>query len=139
MASARRKSAAVALAVIGVAGLSLASAAQLNVNSASLGAANTVVASCQPSDNNPATTTDAIGVGFTNGWNAGAYRTTEVKLTNVNAACAGLAVRVALVGTTGAVLHEFTGTATADTTTLTLPAGSVSSADVVSASVVIAG
>jgi len=46
MASTRRKAAAIAIAVIGVAGLSLAAAAQLTVNSASLGAGSAIVTSC---------------------------------------------------------------------------------------------
>jgi len=46
MASTRRKSAAIALAVVGIAGLSLAAAAQLTVSSATLGAGSVVVTSC---------------------------------------------------------------------------------------------
>ena len=60
MASARRKSAALALAVVGVAGLSLASAATLNVNSQTLGAGTTIVASCD----------DAVDVAFTSSYDA---------------------------------------------------------------------
>jgi len=46
MASTRRKSAAIALAIVGIAGLSLAAAAQLNVSSDSLGAGAVTVTSC---------------------------------------------------------------------------------------------
>ena len=58
-----RKSAAIALAVVGVAGLSLASAAQLTVNSSSLGAGTSVVASCD----------DAITVGYSTIYNASTH------------------------------------------------------------------
>ena len=52
-----RKSAAIALAVVGVAGLSLASAAQLTINNSSLGAGTSVVAPCDKT---------GITVGYTN-------------------------------------------------------------------------
>lgn len=133
MASTRRKSAAIALAVVGVAGLSLASAAQLNVDSASLGAATEIVASCQPEGG------AAIEVGFQNSYASGAYNTTGIVLTGVAAACDGLDVRVTLADETGAALHEFTGTAATGTTTLATPTGSELAADVESVSVVISG
>ena len=74
MASTRRKSAAIALAVIGIAGLSLAAAAQLNVNSSTLGAGSTIVAACD---------TTGIDVNYT----VLGSNVTEVKLSNVDAAC----------------------------------------------------
>ncbi len=51
MASTRRKAAAAGLAVIGIAGLSLAAAAQLNVTSDQLGAGAVEVTSCDPTVN----------------------------------------------------------------------------------------
>jgi hypothetical protein len=109
MRSARRKSAAIALAVVGVAGLSLASAAQLNVNSASLGAGADVVASCD---------TDGIDVDFASSYVGGVYQTTGVTLSGVAAACDGLDVGVTLAGTAG-VLDDVTDTvATGGTTTI---------------------
>ena len=51
MASTRRKAAAAGLAVIGIAGLSLAAAAQLNVTSDRLGAGAVEVTSCDPTVN----------------------------------------------------------------------------------------
>ena len=51
MASTRRKSAAIALAVIGIAGLSLAAAAQLNITSTSLGAGSVTVVTCDAAVN----------------------------------------------------------------------------------------
>src|ERR1035437_2898495 len=84
-----RKSAAIALAVVGVAGLSLASAAQLTVNSASLGGGTSVVASCD---------TDGIGVTYTNVYDAttGVYDTSSMTLTGVSATCNGLKYSVQL-------------------------------------------
>jgi len=76
MASTRRKSAAIALAVIGVAGLSLAAAAQLNINSTTLAAGTTLVAACD---------TDGIAVDYT----VLGTTVTEVLLSGVNGNCAG--------------------------------------------------
>lgn len=105
--SKRRKTAALALALIGVAGLSIASAAQLNLGTDSLGAGTTVVASCQPS-------TVPIGVRFANAYSAGEYRATGVTLTSVDAACVGQNVRITLTDASGAALGtELSGTVTA--------------------------
>lgn len=91
MASTRRKSAAVALAVLGVAGLSLASAAQLTLNSSSLGAGNTVVASCDA---------DGVDVAFTTALNASnTYDANVLNLTNVAAQCNNLDYKVQLLTT----------------------------------------
>src|SRR5665647_1888349 len=108
-----RKSAAIALAIVGVAGLSLASAAQLTVNSASLGAGTSVVASCD---------TDGIAVTYTNVYNAatGVYNTSAVQLTGIAPACNGLNYQVQLKGTSGAALGaEVTGTIPVSGTTAT--------------------
>lgn len=135
MASTRRKSAAVALAVLGVAGLSLASAAQLTVNSQSLGAGNTVVASCD---------TDGIAVAFANSLNAGnTYDTTAVNLSGVNAACNGLSYKVQLLQGTPTKTPlgaEQTGTlgVASGASTITL-SSAVSAASVTGVSVVITG
>ena len=105
MASTRRKSAAIALAFIGVAGLSLASAAQLGVTSGSLGAGSSVVASCD---------TDGIGTSFTNVYSTSGYNVSGVTLTGVNALCNGLSVKVQLTtNSDGTALgSEVTGTLT---------------------------
>lgn len=118
MASIRRKSAAVALAVVGIAGLTLASAAQLNINSASLGAGTEVVASCDA---------DGIDVGFETAFASTTYNATDVNLTNIDAACAGLDISIQLtdggvavggeVNTTLAPTATFDGTFTAALTT----------------------
>lgn len=64
MASTRRKSAAVALAIMGVAGLSLASAATLNVTTASLGAGSAVVGTCDADVSVAYTTTFDAAQGY---------------------------------------------------------------------------
>jgi hypothetical protein len=132
MASTRRKSAAVALAFIGIAGLSLASAAQLNVNSASLGAGSSVVASCD---------TDGIGVSYTNTYSTTGYNVTGVTLTGINAACAGLNYKVQLTTTGGAVLGtEATGTlSNPAATTQAITVGAQAASAVTGVSVVVFG
>ncbi|SDD29906.1 hypothetical protein SAMN05216410_3140 [Sanguibacter gelidistatuariae] len=102
--SKRRKTAALALAFVGVAGLSIASAAQLNLGTGSLGAGTTVVAGCQPA-------ATPIGVGFENAFSAAEYKTTSVALKAVDAACVGLKYKVTLTDSAGvAIGTELTGT-----------------------------
>jgi len=96
MASTRRKSAAIALAVVGVAGLSLAAAAQLDLNSETLGAGSTVVASC---DDDVAD--DGIGVTFTRGWAATEDVTSAVNFATVGSTCAGLDYELTVLGADG--------------------------------------
>jgi len=73
MASTRRKAAAAGLAVIGIAGLSLAAAAQLTVNTSQLAAGSTIVTGCDTS----------VDVDYTVSGN----NVTEILLSNVDAAC----------------------------------------------------
>ena len=100
--SKRRKTAALVLAFVGVAGLSIASAAQLNLGTASLGAGTTVVESCQ--------TSGEIGVSFTNGFVDGTravpgeYQTSEVVLKGVDDACVGLNYKVTLTNLDGVAI-----------------------------------
>jgi len=101
MASTRRKSAAIALAVIGVAGLSLASAAQLNINSASLGAGTEVVASCDA---------DGVAVGFETAYGTATYNATAVNVTGIAAACDGQDIRITVTDGGVAVGNEIVGT-----------------------------
>ncbi|HEY3437342.1 MAG TPA: hypothetical protein VGK35_06610, partial [Actinotalea sp.] len=114
MASTRRKSAAIALAVIGVAGLTLASAAQLNLTPTSLGAGSTVVASCD----------DTVGVGYTTAYASTGYDVSAVNLTGVAALCNGLSYKVTLltgaVGSQTPIGSEATGTLTVTGTTATI-------------------
>lgn len=102
----RRRLAAMVLVVVGIAGLGVASAAQLNVSNGSLGAGTAVVASCQPAG-------QVISVSFTTAFASGAYQATAVTLSNVNAACATRAYRIRLVNSSGvAIGTEMTGTVT---------------------------
>lgn len=127
MALSRRKSAAVALAVVGVAGLSLASAAQLSISNSSLGAGNSIVTSCQP-DGTP------ITVGFTPTFKAGtsapesSYTTSVVNLKGIAGTCANQKVNLTVVDKDGKVLAtaaELTLPATpAATTAVAIPATS---------------
>jgi hypothetical protein len=118
----RRKASAVALAVVGLAGLSLASAATLNLSGSTLAANTATVASCQPA-------ATPITVGFTSAFSTAAYKVSAVQLKSVDAACATKAVRVTLLGASDAVLGEVTGTVAAGTTTLaSVPAGVSASA-----------
>lgn len=98
MASSKnRKAAALALAVVGVAGLSIASAATLNVGSAQLGAGQTIVASCQPTG----TGAPAIAVNFTTEFSSSlkTYEAKSVELTNIAPACSQLKYKVTVNGT----------------------------------------
>lgn len=134
MASTRRKAAAVAIAIVGVAGLSLASAAQLNVNTATLGAASEIVASCQP------TSGPAITVGYSNSYAVAslAYETSAVTLAGVAAACDGLPMSITVADDTGAVLATVTDDAATGSSSYTL-SSAVASADIARVAIVIGG
>lgn len=104
--TARRRLLAASLAIVGVAGLGIASAAQLNLTSAPLGSGSTIVATCQSSG--------TINVGFPTAWTAApapaAYRVTSVTLSNVNSSCAGKPYRLQLLNNSSAALGaELTG------------------------------
>lgn len=128
MASTRRKSAAIALAVVGIAGLSLASAAQLNVGTGSLGAGNSIVAACQP-------TATPVTVNFTAALATGGttYNAASVQLGALDAACNGKSYRIQATGATGAIGAEVTGTVsgTSISATLNAPAANVTGVSVV--------
>ena len=127
----RRKTAGIALGVVGIAGLSIASAAQLNLDSGSLGAGTTVVASCQGQET-------PIDVGFENTFAPGAdagYKASSLNLTSIDAACDGLKYKVTLSDSDGAVLgDEATGVVSG--TSLTVPLRDVPAEDVANVSVV---
>ncbi|WP_066585459.1 hypothetical protein [Cellulomonas timonensis] len=130
----RRKTAAVSMAVLGVAGLALASAATLNLEGGTLAANTVVVASCQP-------TGTPISVGFDDSFAASAsnpgYNVSGVKLKDVDAACAGKAVKADLIDASGASLGQVTGVASAGAVSLGAPSASVSASAVAKVSVVI--
>ena len=122
-----RKSAALALGVIGVAGLSFASAATFGgLTVKSLGADTSVVAACD---------INGITVGFTNTYAAKNYVVSSVNLSGVADTCSGLNAKVTLADASGVSLGEvsvssltLTGTSGAKTATLTVPAGVLASA-----------
>lgn len=127
-----RKTAAIALGVVGILGLSIAAAAQLNLGTSTLGAGTTVVASCQP-EGTP------IGVAFESTFAPGAdagYKASSLNLTSIDAACEGLNYKVTLTDSDGAVLgDEATGTVSG--ASVTVPLSDVSAEDVANVSVVI--
>ncbi len=109
-----RKVLAVGLAVLGVAGLSLASATQLNLNAnnAQFQAGVQTVANCQPSGQNI-----TVGFGAPPTLTAGAYGTTTLEFRNVSDVCLNKLSRVALTyGTTPPVTVEVPPSATTGTT-----------------------
>ncbi|GEN79965.1 hypothetical protein [Actinotalea fermentans] len=123
MASTRRKAAAAGLAVIGIAGLSLAAAATLDVNSASLSAGSTIVTSCD----------DAVNLTYT----VVGDEVTQVTVNDVdNAAgkCLGQQVGVTVQDVSGGAEQTVVAGSTAYTFTLE---SAVSVESVVSAAVVI--
>ena len=129
--SKRRKTAALALAFVGVAGLSIASAAQLNLGTGSLGAGTTVVASCQ--------TTGPIAVSFESSFAPGVgaeYKASSLTLKSIDAACVGLKYKVTLTDSAGALVGtEATGSVA--TATLAVPLTGVSAKAITNVSVVI--
>lgn len=127
-----RKSAAVALAVVGAAGLSLAAAAQLNLGTGSLGAGTTVVATCQdegtPIDVN-------FESNFVPGSDAG-YEASSLSLSSISPECNGLKYKVTLSDAGGSVLgSEATGTVSG--TSVTVPLSGVPADEVSNVAVVI--
>ncbi len=117
----RRKALAVGLAVLGVAGLSLASAAQLQLNTSNgalvqAGVEDLSASGCQVGPVNVSIETTgggslALGSGF--GYQDGDY---ALDLTGIEAACAGKNMKVALGTSTGTSLGETTVLAAEDQT-----------------------
>jgi hypothetical protein len=131
--STARKSAAIGLAIVGIAGLSLAAAAQLNATSGTLGATTTVVAPCQTT-----AITATYSTSYTTAAPAG-YKVTQVVLSGVEAGCVGKSVKVSLLDTGDNLLGtELTATAAA-TTTLAVAPSVVAASAVAKLAVVIAG
>jgi len=106
MASTRRKSAAIALAVIGVAGLSLASAATLNLTPGTLQAGTEDLVGCQG--------TTAVTVDFTSVWDTTQYIVDDVVLGDIAAGCSTELVEFTLLDSANAVLYSSTAAAAAD-------------------------
>jgi hypothetical protein len=120
------------LAAFGV--LTAAAASLGGVTSSSLGADQTVVASCDP---------DGMVLSYTNTYSAtpGTYTVAAVVATGVNAACSGKTYSLTLSGTGGASLGAYPGTVSLVGTTLTINTTStvVAAASVVSVALVITG
>ena len=121
------------VAAFGAFGALTASAATLGgLTSTSLGADQTVVASCD---------TDGIGLAYSNSYDAvtNAYRTTAVTLSGVNAACASKTFRLTL-SDAAASLSETTGAValTSGSQTITL-ASAVDSRSITRAALTITG
>lgn len=74
-----RKSLAVALAIVGVAGLSMASAAQLNITSDTVAAGTVAVGDCQAGT--------PVNVTYVTSWVGGVYNVTGVTVSGILAAC----------------------------------------------------
>jgi N-acetyl-beta-hexosaminidase len=121
------------VAALGAFGALTASAATLGgLTSTTLGADQTVVASCD---------TDGIGLAYANTYDAATntYRTTSVTMTGVNATCATKAFRLTLSDAT-ASLSETTGTVTLASGSQTVAlASSVDARSITRAALVITG
>ncbi|WP_456786710.1 hypothetical protein [Cellulomonas sp. P5_C5] len=131
--STTRKSAAIGLAVVGIAGLSLAAAAQLNASSSTLGATTTVVAPCQ---------TAPITATYTTGYTTAApvgYKVTQVVLSGVEATCVGKTVKVSLLDTGDNLIGAELTAPAALTTTINVAPSVVPASAVAKLAVVIAG
>ncbi len=127
MASSKnRKAAALALAVVGVAGLSIASAAQLNIGTASLGAGQEIVQACQD---------DEIAVSFSNEFASSTvgYKVTSVDLGDLTGCQGDLNYAVTLTGANGAALAELEGTGlgTTGSKSIAVPVGTTVAASAV--------
>lgn len=123
MASTRRKAAAAGLAVIGIAGLSLAAAAQLNITSDQLGAGAIAVGSCDDS---------GVEVTYTTALASGAYEVDELTVADIDANCDGQTMKVAL---DGVEIYS----ATVATTSVDIDVTGVSARDVEDLAIVITG
>lgn len=96
MASTRRKAAALAIAVVGVAGLSLAAAAQLTVNNTTLQAGTTTVdAACDD---------DGVTMDYEYTFDAGEYVLSAVEVTGIDEACETDSIGVTLIPETGTAI-----------------------------------
>lgn len=131
MASSRRKSAAIALAVVGIAGLSLASAATLNINASALGAGTEVVASCDA---------DGVKVGFTTVYATAGYQANAITVSGIDAVtCLNQQIRVTVADGSTVVLADATDVIGAGETSLTFPFTAYDAEGIDSVSIVIAG
>lgn len=107
-----RRVAAVALAAVAAIGLGSASAASLTVDPGTLQAGTSGVVSCQGGA--------PVAADLVSSRSGATFRTTAVTVRGVAAACVGQTYDLAVVGTSGQILAEVTGTVAA--TSFTTPA-----------------
>ena len=131
-----RRVAALALALVASAGLSLASASQLSINGSTLQAGTAVVAACQP-------TSSPVGVTFVTTYSASApvgFVATKVAFSGLDPACGGLSVRARVLDTGGAPLGaELTGAVPTGGGSLVLVIPTTAVASIAAVSAVISG
>lgn len=133
MANNRRKTAAIAFAVLGVAGLSLASASTLNLTGGTLQAGVTDLADCQTG-----TVTATVAAGAFQATPARGFKAGNVTLSGLSATCVGKTVQVALLDSSNAQLGtSITGTLTSATSISLTNSGSALASDVKAVAVVI--
>lgn len=134
MAKNRRKSAAIALAVIGIAGLSLASASTLGIDAGTLQAGTKVLTDCQTGN-----VTAKVAAGAYDATLAG-FKAGNVTVSGINVAangCSGKTISVALLDNANAQIGStLTGSITGASVTLT-NSGSALAANVKNVAVVI--
>jgi len=98
-----RKSFAVGLAIVGVAGLSMASAAQLNVTSDTVAAGVSVVSACDT----------AVAVSYGTSFSSGEYRIASVTISDINVStaptCVGMRLDFTLLDISAAAVPNGTG------------------------------
>jgi hypothetical protein len=110
---------ALVLALVGVLGLGLASAAQLSIRTSSIGAGTATVGSCQPPG-------QPVGVSFSNGFSSGAYTITGVTVSNVHTDCVGQTLRLRMAAADGSpVGTELSWPVAGGSHSWTLPAAAV--------------
>ena len=132
----RKRALIAAIAALALFSTVFAVAASLNVSSASLGAGNATVASCD---------TDGVATSYDTAFNVSpvGYKVTTVHVTGIaTTACDGKSMRVSLVGAGDALLAEQTmtlGTPVTDPSNLSFSSDNVLASLVLKVSVVIAG
>ncbi len=114
-----RKSLAIALGIVGVAGLSMASAAQLSVTSNDVSAGTADVVSCD---------TDGVTVSYTTAFAATQYEVSDIDVTGVAAACVGDTISITVRNSGGTTI--FTGSQVVSGTTESFGSVDVAAEDV---------
>lgn len=126
-----RRLAVLAVVCVAVAGLSLASAAQVGVSARVLQAGVGAVSSCQPA-------TRPVAVSFTSAYASGAYTATAVTFSNLDPACGGLVLRTRVLGSAGTTQRgELSGTVPAGGGSLTLSFAALTVTSIASVAAVI--